>query len=187
MFCCCILVLSIQVANSSFNYTAINYTENTISTLDDEVNVNVNIRKKSNNVSTTIEYFTPTNITWTHNISSTNSKGESVYSEFDVSANYKNEDTDRYLVCYDVNDDGSYTEINRHDTSKGTEQIKSLKFLLSTSAASVSLPCHTVFNSSLHAFIFSSNSFILFSFSILFSFQKNKIPLIYNYIKNTLF
>lgn len=127
MFCCCILGLSIQVANSSFNYTAINYTENTISTLDDEVNVNVNIRKKSNNVSTTIEYFTPTNITWTHNISSTNSKGESVYSEFDVSANYKNEDTDRYLVCYDVND-GSYTEINRHDTSKGTEQIKSLKF-----------------------------------------------------------
>ena len=127
LFCCCILGLSVQTVNSSFNYTEVNYTENTISTIDDEVSVNVNLRKKSNNITTTTEYFTPNNITWTHNIKPTNSSGNSVYDEFDVSKNYHNKDTDRYLLCYDVND-GVYTEINRHRTDKGVEQIKSLKF-----------------------------------------------------------
>ena len=52
LFCCCILGLSVQTVNSSFNYTEVNYTENTISTIDNEVSVNLNLRKKSNNKQT---------------------------------------------------------------------------------------------------------------------------------------
>ena len=121
------LIMPSQIVFASFNFNNFEDTDNKINTIGDEVTININTRKKSNQTITTTEYFTPNNVTYSHNILATNANGETIYEEFDFSNNYTMVNTDRKVKYYDVND-GVYTEITRHNETLGTEQIKSLTF-----------------------------------------------------------